>query len=376
MSGSYKIPFFGIDRQYKSIQAEILEVTNDILVSGQVLDGHYTETFELTMARRTNRRHAISVNSGTQALIFALRCLKMTNSRIRTVLIPAVSYIATVNSVIESDLEPIFCDVDSVTGIIDLKSISVPTEDIDALMYVNLFGNCANYEQIKSFGTLFKEKSNYIIEDAAQSFGSSWNGQPSGNLGDISIFSFDPTKNLNNYGSGGMLLTDDQDWAELVKDFRNNGKNNNFVYSGTNSRMSEVDCGQMLVKLKYFDQWQQRRKEIAEYYNNELRDYVVTPGSELHELVDHSWSKYVIHHHDRSQIVKELENVGIESRIHYHQPLATEGVSFMSKLLADKNFILEGADEFCKTALSLPIYPELTDEEVEEIVSVIQYSLS
>lgn len=376
MSGSYKIPFFGIDRQYKSIQAEILEVTNDILVSGQVLDGHYTEIFELTMAKRTNRRHAISVNSGTQALIFALKCLKMTNSRIRTVLIPAVSYIATVNSVIEADLEPIFCDVDSVTGIIDLKSISVPTEDIDALMYVNLFGNCANYEQIKSFGTLFKEKSNYIIEDAAQSFGSSWNGQPSGNLGDISIFSFDPTKNLNNYGSGGMLLTDDQDWVELVKDFRNNGKNNNFVYSGTNSRMSEVDCGQMLVKLKYFDQWQQRRKEIAEYYNNELRDYVVTPDSELHELVDHSWSKYVIHHHDRSQIVKELENVGIESRIHYHQPLATEGVSFMSKLLADKNFILEGADEFCKTALSLPIYPELTDEEVEEIVSVIQYSLS
>lgn len=371
MSGSYRIPFFGIDRQYKSISDEIIRVTDRVFSSGQVLDGVFTKEFERAIADMTQRRYAVAVNSGTQALIFSLRSLILHNLSLpKKVLIPGISYIATVNAVLEANADPVYCDVDPITGLLDINEIAVPANNIDILMYVNLFGNCINYEKLKTFDELFRNNK-VIIEDAAQSFGASWNGIPSGKLGTISCLSFDPTKNLNNYGSGGMVLTDSLDICETVRDLRNNGKTHDHIASGTNSRMSEVDCAQMLVKLNHFDAWQHRRQEIADYYTSELRDYVLVP--EVDERVTHAWSKYVIHHHDRGEIKHQLDLNSIETRIHYEKPLTLEGVSFMSMINTSNHDILENAEEFCKTSLSLPIYPELTDEEVETIVSVIQY---
>ena len=370
MNGSWRIPFFGIQRQYQTLKEEILHYTDKVYTSGQVLDGDFTKAFESLMAKRCNRKYAVAVNSGTQALIFALRTHLGVDNSNGKVIVPAISYIATLNAIHEAGLSPVFCDVDPLTGLIDIKDISVHSNDITAILYVNLFGNCADFDRFISYEKMFSNHKITLIEDAAQSFGASWGDKPSGSLGELSCLSFDPTKNLNNYGSGGMVLTDNHDQYLLLQSLRDNGKRSDHVITGTNSKMSEVDCAHMLVKMKYFDEWQKRRQEIANYYTEELQDYVLTPDH--HEMVTHAWSKYVCHHNERTMIISMLAAEGIESKIHYPKPMHLEGVGIMSSIQHD-GLILEGAEEFCKTTFSLPMYPELTDEEVESVVTTVKY---
>jgi dTDP-4-amino-4,6-dideoxygalactose transaminase len=360
-----KIPFFGVDRQYNLLREEILEVVDQVYTSGQVLDGVYTKNFEQTVAKMTERRYAIAVNSGTQALIFALRNVDFYSLfKKNKVLIPSQSFVATVNAVIEAGMDPVFCDVDPVSGLIDLNKINVPPDELAAVMYVNLFGNIIDYDKLNTYKEFWNRHSIPVIEDAAQSFGAYYRGVPSGKLGDISVLSFDPTKNLNNYGSGGMILTDDADFAELCRSYRDNGKYHDHNVAGTNSKMSESDCAQMIVKLRHFDSWQLRRKQIANYYTTELKDCVdLIP---VDSRVEHAWSKFVMHVDHRRMFQDRLTQQGIETRIHYATPLHMLNVS--------SNFdpgMLLGAEDFSRTCVSLPIYPELTDLEVEQVVSVI-----
>lgn len=374
MIGTAKIPFFGVDRQYQNLREEILDFTDKVYASGRVLDGKYTRQFEKTISKMTERRYACSVGSCTQALIFALRSVDneyFRGSR-NKILIPAQSFVATINSVLEAGFDPVFCDVDPQTGLMDLNTIPVHADELAAIMYVNLFGNILNQEQLITYMEMFSEEKIPVIEDAAQSFGAYYRGVPSGKLGDVSCLSFDPTKNLNNYGSGGMILTDDPAIWELVNDFRDNGKMNDHIQSGTNSKMSEADCAQMLVKLKYFDQWQKRRKEIAEYYTEELDGLVGIPPVDIN--VEHAWSKFVIHHHSRSSLYTDLLNMGVETRINYETPLHQQSVAFSFTTFDDAG-VLEGAETFSRTCLSLPIYPELEDYEVEYIVEAIKQNI-
>jgi dTDP-4-amino-4,6-dideoxygalactose transaminase len=361
-----KIPFFGVDRQYNLLREEILEVVDQVYTSGQVLDGTYTKNFEQSIARLTERRYAIAVNSGTQARIFALRNIDFYSLfKKNKVLIPAQSFVATVNAVIEAGMDPVFCDVDPVSGLIDLNKINVPPDELAAVMYVNLFGNIIDYDKLNTYKEFWNRHSIPVIEDAAQSFGAYYRGVPSGKLGDISVLSFDPTKNLNNYGSGGMILTDDADFAELCRSYRDNGKYHDHNVAGTNSKMSESDCAQMLVKLTHFPVWQARRTQIAEYYTSELDGYVDLIS--VDSKVEHAWSKFVFHVEYRRMFQDHLTQQGIETKAHYGVPLHTLNVS--------SNFdpgILLGAEDFSRTCCSLPIYPELTDPEVEWVVDVIR----
>ncbi len=369
MSGTSRIPFFGINRQYSNLREEILEAADTVYRSGQVLDGYYTDLFEKTMAHLTERKYAVAVGSGTQALIFASRSVDYGRAEVRNkILIPSVSFVATVNAVLEAGFDPVFCDVDPVTGLIDLNKIPVSADQLHAVMYVNLFGNIIDYDRLQHYKSLWAENDVFVIEDAAQSFGAYYRGVPSGKLGDISCLSFDPTKNLNNYGSGGMILTDDYDHYEFVRDVRSNGKFTDHTMSGTNSRMSESDSAQMLVKLKYFDQWQARRTQIAEYYRDQLAHVVGI--ADIDGRVEHAWSKFVIHVSDRGRLKVRLDDAGIETRIHYSEPLHLEPVSFVFGVEYNLG-VLTGAEEFCKTTLSLPIYPELMDAEVEHIVDSV-----
>lgn len=371
MIGTAKIPFFGLDRQYQTLREEILDATDKVYASGRVLDNSNTHHFEKVIAKMTERRYACAVGSCTQALIFSLRAVdnEYFRGKRNKVLIPAQSFIATLNSVIEAGFDPVYCDVDAQTGLIDLNKIPVPSEEIAAIMYVNLFGNILNQEQLITYQEMFADEKIPVIEDAAQSFGAYYRGVPSGKLGDVSCLSFDPTKNLNNYGSGGMIVTDDPAIWELVADYRDNGKSSEHVQSGTNSKMSEADCAQMLVKLKYFDQWQKRRTEIADYYSEELDGYVGIPPVDAN--VEHAWSKYVIHYHNRSALKIDLEQLGVDTRINYSTPLHLHPLSWN---FGDSG-ILPGAEDFSRTCLSLPIYPELEDYEIEYVVDSIKQSI-
>jgi dTDP-4-amino-4,6-dideoxygalactose transaminase len=368
MSGIKKIPFFGLDRQYALLRDEILAVTDEVYRTGQVLDGEYTRKFEQAMAIRTQRQFAVAVNSCTQALIFALRSVDQIRSD--RILIPTQSFVATLNSVMEAGLEPVFCDVNPITGLIDLSRIMVNYNEINAIMYVNLFGNIVDYDKLRTYQEIFADNGVHIIEDAAQSLGASYSGIPSGKLGDVSCLSFDPTKNLPAYGSGGMVLTDDVGVFENCLSLRDNGKYHDHTVSGTNSKISEADAAQLLVKLQYFDGWQARRREIAEYYSDQLTGYVTVPP--IDARVEPAWHKFVIHSAHRTRIRKSLENAGIETRVHYSRPLNLNSIGFAY----DRGLLAtEGAEEFGRTCLSLPIYPELTDVEVETVVDQVRLSV-
>ena len=368
MTGINKIPFFGVDRQYTNIREEILAVTDQVYRSGQVLGGQYTDEFQLTVRKMTERKYSIAVNSGTQALVFALRSIS--HGQRNKVLIPSVSFIATVNSVLEAGYDPVFCDVDPITGLIDFNKIPVHIEELAAVVYVNLYGNIIDYDKLKSYKALWDQFDVPVIEDAAQSFGAYYRGHPSGKLGDISILSFDPTKNLNNYGSGGMVLTDDPDVVDAVADYHNNGKYSEHSAPGTNSQMNEADCAQMLVKLKYFDSWQKRRTEIAEYYTDQLSGVSGLCTIPVEEHVEHSWHKFAIHVQHRNSFMSLMEQEGIETRVHYATPLHLYPVSYIYGIEHNLG-VLNGAEDFCRTTVSLPIYPELSDIEVETVIDTV-----
>lgn len=362
------IKFFGLDRQYQNIKEEILDITDKVLSSGQVLDGLYTDGFEKLIAHRTNRKYAVSVNSGTQALIFAQHCATNRGKDSKNILIPSISFVATLNSVIMAGNTPVYCDTDN-RGLIDLNSLPINLSDahIDTVMYVNLFGNTIDYDKFIT-QTDFFNKDIFVIEDAAQSFGASYKNIPSGKLGTVSCLSFDPTKNLSNYGSGGMILTDDLDVCKELLNLRDNGKQSIHSIPGTNSKMSEVDCAQMIVKLKHFDKWQQRRTQIAEFYTAELSNLVETP--EVSSNVTHSWHKYVIKHESRYRLRQHLNSQNIETKIHYELPLFELPLGF--KYVNSLELFYKESSAFCMSCLSLPLYPELLDSEVEHIVQSIK----
>jgi dTDP-4-amino-4,6-dideoxygalactose transaminase len=267
---------------------------------------------------------------------------------------------------------PVFCDIDD-RALLDLEQIdfSLGGSGVKAVMYVNLFGNILDYDRLKMICNFFNPDGNIkIIEDAAQSFGATYNGIPSGKLGDVSVLSFDPTKNLPNYGSGGMILTDDEEVASICYNLRDNGKLSTHVQPGTNSKMSEVDCAQMLVKLKYFDEWQRRRAEIAEFYTDYLSTYVdpILPN----EGVEHAWHKYVIRVSSRDTLMNYLAGQGIQTKIHYEVPLFEHELAFDYYNYSRDVFRYGTAHS--KEAVSLPIYPEMTDAEVEAVAeAVVEY---
>lgn len=359
------IPFFGVKRQYADLRDQLLDATDRVYRSGQVLDGEYTNLFEQAIAARCNRQYAVAINSCTQGLIFAQQALFSKSSKI---LIPTLSFVATINSVILNGNEPIYCDTDH-NGLIDLCAMPGALSElgIEGIMYPNLFGHVVDWDKFKLQTNFFNDNM-IVIEDAAQSFGATYKGQPSGSLGDVSVLSFDPTKNLNNYGSGGMLLTDDRDLYQYFLDLRDNGKRGGHYTAGTNSKMSESDCAQMLVKLQHFDQWQQRRTEIAEYFTRELVSYVdvVGPGKD----VASAWSKFVMRLSERHALKSHLHNNGIESKMHYNTPLYDVPVGY-NFIDYEQDLFIESAS-FSRECLSLPIYPELTDSEVEHIVKTIK----
>jgi dTDP-4-amino-4,6-dideoxygalactose transaminase len=364
------IKLYGVDRQYQNLKREVLDITDHVLSTGQLLDGANTSLFEITMANRLNRSYAVAVNSATTGLLFALN--SFIAGKKPGLLIPAVSYIATMNSAILSKYADIhICDVDT-SGLIDLgRANHAMGAEIKTVMYANLFGNTVDWDRFQIMTQFFGSDQVRVVEDAAQSFGASFKGVPSGKMGDVSVLSFDPTKNLNNYGSGGMILTDDVEIYEVVKNLRDNGKHTGHEIPGINSKMSEVDCAVMNMKLeKHFDKWQARRTEIADYYTRELEEYIEAPTTTPGTVP--AWSKYVIRVPNRIQLKKHLDYNDIESKMTYTRTLYEEFVGRSYAPAAPAGDDGWECNRFTRECLSLPIYPELYDHEVERVVKAIR----
>lgn len=358
------IPFINLRLQYEGIRKEILDATDMVLKTGVLMNGPYTQSLEEQIARRIDMPKVVCVGSGTQALEMIARFHResfygVTEKNPR-VIVPALTYPATINAFITTGWDVIIGDVTPDTGILDLGKYN--SNEFDAVCVVGLYGHPVFDDWfLRRQEGHNKLAGKIVIEDAAQHWlASDYSQRPI-----MKAISFDPTKNLPNYGNGGAIACWDDYTDHWYRMYRDNGKPHTNSY-GTNSRMSEVDAAQMLVKLKYIDDWQERRLEIAEYYIQRFTDEaprVRSLMSHMRNRAMHGLQKFVIEIDHRDRISDLLKQDGIECKIHYERPLhEMEPYEGYSKLT-----MINNASMLSRRLLSLPFYPELTDADIKYV---------
>jgi dTDP-4-amino-4,6-dideoxygalactose transaminase len=352
------IPFTGLRKQYNNLRTEILDATDEVLRSGILMNGNWTAEFEHWLAKKNHVRYAATCHSGTHALeVIAAYCKeKISHIDQPRVLIPSMTYAATANAFMRAGWDVHFIDTDNY-GLLDVRRVPHDLQ-FQAIVLVGLYG-ISVIKLGNPYSWHFTGPPATIIEDAAQH----WLADSCQRIGLASAISFDPMKNLSCYGNGGAVTSNDHDFICFAREWRDNGKPHHYS-AGTNSRMSETDCAQMMVKTKYIDQWQARRKQIASYWVERLK------GSSVHCLIDntnmhtHAFHKFVVHVDNRDDLKSQLELRKIETKIHYLLPLHEMGCF---RQFEGPN-MLSSASALSRRVLSLPIYPELTDLEVEYII--------
>ena len=329
------------------------------------MNGNATAEFEHWLARKNNQRYAITCHSGTHALEAIAAYYYRASNHVPRVLIPTMTYAATVNAFVREGWDVTLIDCNG-QGLLNLASLD-NVVDFDMAVIVGLYG-ASVYDLIDlEWRYKFKNESwdltPIIIEDAAQH----WLSHRCDRVG-TSAISFDPTKNLANYGNGGAVLTDDSAVADFVRAWRDNAKPTH-DFAGSNSRMSEVDCAQLLVKTRYIDQWQERRRKIATYWIDAFRDQ---PG--LRSLIttnnirDHGLQKFALDIDNRDAVEISLGQRKIETKVHYRIPLHETN---LFNLCSTGPGMLASASSLARRTISLPFYPELTDLEVEYIADQV-----
>jgi len=358
MSG-YKIKFNGLDRIYSYYKGELDQAARDVWRTGNVLMGRKKEDSELGMfeelvANYVGREHAIGVQSCTDALYFALRAHGIGPGK--TVICPALSFLSTATAIKRTGAHMKFVDVGEDGQIGDINGTKA-----DALVYVNLYGNLADYDRLKQH---CRKNKILLVEDAAQSLGAFYKKSQSGSLGDVSVLSFSPTKNLPALGSGGMILTDDKKIAEKCLALRYHGVNGADIEYGYNSVMSESQSAQLNVLMMDFDTLQGRRQQVRDQYNQHLKRLLNVRTVDTQTNTTGSNHKLVILCKDRDSLKDFLANNGIETQIHYNKILP-------HTKYFNNNESFPNAERISKECLSLPIYPHLKNTEIKYICDMI-----
>lgn len=352
------IPFTGLQRQYNNLRKEILDVTDQVLSSGQVMSGPWTTAFEDWLAERNHVKYAVLCHSGTQALEIIAAYHRQYGLRKDilnpTVLVPAMTYIATANAWAKAGWNLHIVDTDA-HGLLDPNKI--PNDvSFQAVCPVGLYG--------AFFSKWIPSNDKYVyVEDGAQH----WLANNCRRQGEACAISFDPTKNLSNYGNGGAVVTNDRELEDFARDWIANGKAGGSAEFVTNSRMSEVDCAQLLVKTRYIDAWQNTRKNIAQHWMQRLKNKPVRCLIDESNFDQHCYHKFVIDVDSRDRLKHKLESAGISTKIHYDRPLHEES---RYAYTAGPN-VLSVSSSLARRCLSLPIYPELSDIEVEYIIEQV-----
>jgi dTDP-4-amino-4,6-dideoxygalactose transaminase len=360
----FNIKFIGIDRMFRDHSHEFMEVTEKVLKSGMAVGGPHVNEFEQNLLNITGRKHAISVISCTDALFFILTACGIGAGD--EVITTSYSFIATASAILRTGAQPVFVDIDEHYHL-DLEKVrKTRTDKTKAVLAVNLLGDCVDFP---SFEEYCKNEKLILIEDAAQSFGAKHFDVPSGSLGLASAFSFSPMKTLPCFGTAGAVITDDDDIADKCRCLRRHGKDNESPASimlGYNSVIPADKAAQLNISMKYMDQWQRRRVEIAERYIAGISGTGDIETPMTRKGVDHCWHKFMIRTSRRDELQKHLAAKGVPTQVHYKVPLPSEPI------FGDKNpGSYSRTNSYSKTCLSLPIYAELTDDEVDYIIRQI-----
>ena len=346
-----KIPFFVQEFTDEMEDAAIHALRNESFVGGESVT-----KFEEEFAKYIGTKYAVSVSSGNSALQISLMALEIGDKS--KVITPTNSFIASANCIRMTNAEPILTDIDMKDGGIDLSNNK---DNVNAIIPVHIYGNPCNFDSVKLFA---KDQIIPIIEDACQAHGAEFKGKKVGSLGDIGCFSFYPTKNMTVGGDGGMTTTDNEEIALKIKSIRDNGRKtkNEFDKLGFTMRLNTVNAAIGRVQLRHLDEKTARRREIATIYRKNLAHDCILPENKDGKSVYH---QIVIKHEKRDDIRKELTDNEIGSAIYYETPIHKQPI------YEEFGYKLPNSERFSKEIMSLPSYPQLTDEQVLEICECV-----
>ena len=367
------IKFLDLQKINASYRQEIDKAIKNVLDSGWYIIGNALQEFEKNFASFCGVKHCLGISNGLDALILILRAyIEMgIMEEGDEVIVPANTYIATILAVSHNNLKPVLVEPDILTFNIDPTKIEEKiTKKTKAILPVHLYGQCAEMDVINA---IVKKYNLLVIEDAAQAQGAMFNGDRTGNLGNAAGFSFYPGKNLGALGDAGAVTTNNDELAEVIRALRNYGSHKKYynLYKGFNNRLDEIQAAVLNVKLKYLDEENQRRREIAQYYCDNIKnDKIILPipdtGYQILDTKRHVWHLFVIRTTEREKLQQYLTDNGIQTVIHYPVPPHKQPAY---KEWNDLSFPI--TEKIHNEVLSLPIGSHLSNEDLQIIVEKI-----
>lgn len=365
------IEFLNLKKINKLCKEQFLQSLNDTIESGWFILGEKVKKFEEEFANYCEVKHCIGVANGLDALILILEGYKQLGiiKENDEVIVPSNTYIASILAISKANLTPILVEPDMNTYLLNPAEIEKKiTPRTKAILPVHLYGRLCEMNEINTIAKKYNLK---VIEDSAQSQGAIYNGKRSGNLGDASGFSFYPGKNLGALGDAGAVTTNDDDLATAIKALRNYGSHIKYqnIYQGINSRLDEVQAGFLSIKLKQLDEENQKRREIAGFYLNNIRnENIILPfiPTSAQDFLNHIWHVFTVRTIDRNGFQEFLKKNNVQTVIHYpvppHKQPAYQEWNKLSYPIAE---------EISNQILSLPISPVMEEQEYKMVAEVV-----
>jgi dTDP-4-amino-4,6-dideoxygalactose transaminase len=373
-----KIPFVDLNWQHNLLQKEIERAIAEVMERGDFILGQAVREFEADFAEACGVQYAVGVASGTDAIALGLKACGVKEGD--EVIVPANTFIATVIGVIKAGAKPVLADCDLSTALIDLEAAArVVTKKTKAIIPVHLYGQMVSPKQLLDFALTHNL---IIFEDAAQAHLADREGYTAGMIGKAAAFSFYPSKNLGAFGNGGMLVTSDEEVANKMRTLRNYGAPKKYFHTelGTNSRLDSIQAAILKVKLPFLKNWNQLRNAVAAQYIESLQPLEREGITILENQSDkgHVYHLYVIRIAescllDRNQIVQKLDELGIQTGIHYPIPCHLQpAYQYLGYQLGD----FPHAEVLANQILSLPMFPGLSHNQVKLVCEYLEKSIN
>lgn len=363
-----KIPFVDLKSQYIGIKKDIDNAISNVINETAFIGGKYVTSFERQFGEAYGVKHCIGVANGTDAIYITLKMLGIGEGD--EVITTSSSWISTSETIGQTGAKPVFVDIDNFYTInADLIEKSI-TNKTKAIIPVHLYGQSADIDKIMKIANKYNL---FVIEDCAQSHFTKYKGKNVGTFGIASTFSFYPGKNLGAYGDAGCILSNDDNLAEKCRMYANHGAlvKHTHIIEGINSRLDAMQAAILSVKLPYILEWTKKRQSRANLYSELLKDIKEIRIPNTRRGSEHSFHLYVIRVEKRDKLKKYLHELGIETAIHY--PVALPLMPAYSYLKLSESDIPESS-RHQNEILSLPLYPELSDDSIKYIVeSIIQF---
>lgn len=371
---SNNIPIFSGKEQYPQIASDLEAAVLEVLRSGNYIMGQKNRTLEEQIAKVCGAKHGIGVANGTDALILALWALDIGPGD--EVITTPFTFAATIEAIAIRGARPIFVDVDEKTFNIDVKAIErVITPKTKAIIPVHLYGQASDMDPIMDLAERYALK---VVEDNAQAIGATYKGKPTGSFGDAACISFYPTKNLGACGDAGMIVTNSDAVAERLRCLRAHGSKQRYYHEevGVNSRLDEIQAAILLTKVRHLDDWTEKRRAIAGKYFEALKNVpgIILPNPAVKSEYRHVWHQYTVRIPEmnfgtegtttRQRVIDELAKRGIGSMCYYPVPLHLQE-AFKSYGYKQGQFPI--TERLAAEVLSLPMFPELKDQEIQTI---------